>query len=998
VASANSVVYMSADQVYFKRSYSSYLNSNGDYRFIDGNPTSDGNDTGRPSEYYDHVIVGYNSSITTDTVKFWAEDYIPVELVRVDYSHDGEYFFEVPTHEGNVSFVFDDSIKIYETEDVPSGQYIYTVALPQQYTAKYWRVRSFISTHNMDEVAQDITGKDILMSTTSGLPASSNEYGSGYFYYNSNDVVDTSVAQTTSYGGTSVNYDGTYDLSDVKFYSTTPGTVEAGAFSILIQEQIYSYHTFYRCAVGWPVCTLSCNHPGNNYIDFPECYESFIRTDLDSVNTLFYAENTEDFDLSGVGYQFVDVTVDGYLPEYSYTYGPGPNGGNLIATVQYSIGSSIRRRTSYNSINGNTLGAVSISNWPSYWDFPSAQNFYYSYPMKLTQVKIPKRTGPQLRYWESDGSTAVTNTSVLDNVYDMVYDIADEAFYVVRFNETGGVGNPIIHDNFSTVSGESFNTAVWDIYGNSFFKDALSNCLVFENTVSGVRVGSDLLSKAYFTGDFDTTLPVVVDTLSGTGYYGSVVRDVDNDNQVGGIYAIGEWGTDPADRGLTAVVIDSLTNATDSVVSFNSLRIDPYNLLEGEASHTFDYITGSGWYYTRENITYPGQYEIDSRFSAPNAIVVEDGFSVVLEDNDQTVSNGSSVSFVTERFTISGINSDTVDLYTTHIDSTDNIQFSYDDTVVNDTLLNRTVETFGANLKANITGATTNFITASSTSFDSNGAVGWDIPCLEVYTLNSDGDLSTVSGVSTGAGVVLQTFDIIETPGGRYEDWFGKVSIITTNETEAQGGSIFLRVGTDLYKYNKTTLPLTGRETGTNVSVLASGTLPYEYTKGFNYDDYVVGGVSFIVFDEERSGVFLRTVSDSTLLLSGYESQLNLVNDDVPFARDAEDSGVLYTVIDNDVYLLNADETSVAFCNVVSSDPILPASSSYTATITARVVNMFGEPLQGKKISFSITSGDGSLTPTYGCSTSSGTVSTVFTAASSVGTSVITATASNDSC
>ncbi|MCK5020269.1 MAG: hypothetical protein KAS32_24735, partial [Candidatus Peribacteraceae bacterium] len=225
-----------------------------------------------------------------------------------------------------------------------------------------------------------------------------------------------------------------------------------------------------------------------------------------------------------------------------------------------------------------------------------------------------------------------------------------------------------------------------------------------------------------------------------------------------------------------------------------------------------------------------------------------------------------------------------------------------------------------------------------------------------------------------------------------------QVSIITTNQTEAQGGSIFIGVGSDLYKYNKTTLPLEGRETGTSVAVLASGTLLDEYTRGLNYDGYVVGGVSFLTNDEERSGVFLRTVSDSTLLVTGYESQLDTVSDNVPFARDVEDFGVLYTVIDNDVYLYNADENSVAFCNIVSSDSILPASSSYSATITARVVNMFGSPLQGKSISFSITSGDGSLSPTYGCSTSSGTVSTTFTAASSVGTSVITATASNDSC
>ena len=72
-------------------------------------------------------------------------------------------------------------------------------------------------------------------------------------------------------------------------------------------------------------------------------------------------------------------------------------------------------------------------------------------------------------------------------------------------------------------------------------------------------------------------------------------------------------------------------------------------------------------------------------------------------------------------------------------------------------------------------------------------------------------------------------------------------------------------LGFTMNAYNKTTLPLEGRETGTSVAVLASGTLLDEYTRGLNYDGYVVGGVSFLTNDEERSGVFLRTVSDMNM-------------------------------------------------------------------------------------------------------------------------------------
>ncbi|MCK5021140.1 MAG: hypothetical protein KAS32_29285, partial [Candidatus Peribacteraceae bacterium] len=774
-ASANAILLMSGDQVFFKSSYASYKNSNGDYRFVDGNPTSDGNGTGRPSGSYDHVIVGYNAPVTTDTIKFWAEEYIPVELIRVDYSYDGEYFFEVPTHVGSVSFIFDDAIKIYDTEEVPSGQYIYTVDLGKQYTAKYWRIRSFIFTHNMAKVT-NVDGKDVLMATTSGLPPSSKEYGSPKFFYNNNDVATSTVTQETEYGYVTNNGDGTYGVEDVLFDTDSEiGTVLAGSCSITIDELVYNYSTVYECLGildGHPEC--ACSSYWTRYTH-PECFFSKQVVSSIDTNTIYYVETTEDFNISTTSPTNINLTVDGYLPLYSDGQ-TGPGGGVIRITTRYSLGSSAKQIVHYNSITSNTLNTMDTPAGLG-TDLEAGQNFYYSYDMKLTQVKIPERLGPQLRYWESDGSEAVTNTVVLDNIYDVTYDAADEVFYIVRFNETGGVGDPAISENFSSGPLGLFDNTRWSTTGNGFYRDGISACLVLNNTVSGEYISGDLVSKAYFTGDFNTTLSVATDTLSGTGHYGSVIRDSDNDNQLGGIYNVGEWGTGSSDRAVSAVVVDTLINGTDSVVSFSNFRITPYNLSEGTFNHLFNYLTGSGWYYSRENISSPGVDEVTDRYASPGPYVSEDGFSVMFDNNDRTISNGSSISFITERSTVSGINSDDILLYSAYTSSTSSIQFSYDDTVVNNTLLNRTIETMDVDLRANLTGASSNFITVSSTSFMVEGTLGWDVPCLEVYTINSDGALVEVANVSTAAGVALKTFDVIATPGWRYEDLFGQVSI-----------------------------------------------------------------------------------------------------------------------------------------------------------------------------------------------------------------------------
>ena len=264
--------------------------------------------------------------------------------------------------------------------------------------------------------------------------------------------------------------------------------------------------------------------------------------------------------------------------------------------------------------------------------------------------------------------------------------------------------------------------------------------------------------------------------------------------------------------------------------------------------------------------------------------------------------------------------------------------------------------------------------------------------------MDVEGSRVFVDGVSDANGSVINTLDVIENPNRVYGDYYGNVSIATTNEGEGAGGSLFIRIGTSIYKYNKTTLPLASPESGANAALLSSGISMQERVHHFQYDGYSVGGLSYIFDDLNRGGVYMSIIDAGTLSVAKYEAELDVTAANVSLARDVADTSVLYTVIDNDVYVFNASEDDTAFCNVVVDDTILPASSGFSTTVTAIVTNMFGVPLSNKTVAFALTAGGGSISSASDCTSASGTAITSFTASSIVGTSFVTATASNDVC
>jgi hypothetical protein len=266
--------------------------------------------------------------------------------------------------------------------------------------------------------------------------------------------------------------------------------------------------------------------------------------------------------------------------------------------------------------------------------------------------------------------------------------------------------------------------------------------------------------------------------------------------------------------------------------------------------------------------------------------------------------------------------------------------------------------------------------------------------------MDLNGELTEVTDVSDSSGIVISEFNVLDNPTASYGDYAGTVSISTTQQSEAIGGSLFIKVGEDIYKYNKTTLPLSLSEDGTAAAVLASGVINSLGTTTFGYDGYTRGGLSYIKSDIGIGYYVLEQMSDSTVSGSGIKAVLNVpYSEDVILGRDYSDFDTIYYIdSSNNIYLFDIDPNSVAFCNVVTQDPAMQAGSDDSTSVTAFVVNLYGDALQSKEVAFAITQGAGSITPSSGCSTSSGTVSTTFTVGEVAGLSIVTATASNDSC
>ena len=1053
-ASANSALglYDEVD-VSSKITYADYKDASGDYRLTNGNPIHSGLFSGYPSDTYDHVIIGYDGPVITSSVKFWAEEYIPVEIIRVDYSFDGSHWYNIPTSAGNVTFEFDSAMKLYSTETSPTGQYIYTVDLGGSFTATYWRVRSFIGLHSTHEVL-DVQDSNIPVTTTSGLPASSDTYvkgklrlaygftttwqqpagALGYTTFESSGVDCVSWGTITTVAGVTTVEDVVLDESHMTGDVVLPGWLSSLDIAVYedYSEIVGFTKTLYEdltYSESYPITPDPSYRPDNwaslspwyragssntnncyfyvGYVNgikvfrrYGDCWYS--KPDYGDVRYYLSSVHSDNsFYLSSFATPFDVVSQAGFT---NYLAGDiGAHGGVIhtsasLATVSGvaapPVGDPVTTAylgalVSYVSKTGTTLETVAISGWESTTDMPSGYLMFYKYPMKVTQVKVQERDVSLLRFWESDGSIAVTKELQDSRIYDMVYDSSDSVYYAAIYSSTVGVGSEA-DDYFSS---SYFDYTKWNITGGGIVLDTTNSGILFKNTVYGTNVYGSMTNNYEYSASFSSSLPTVVTAFFGTGYYGLSTVDTLHNNIVAFVGITGDWDV-PGTSEVVGVTVGDFVNASDSTFFISNVNVSPSALLDGCSKHEFTYVD-SLWYYSRTPEGDPTcDICIEPVGSGP--LITVGGISLTTNTSASSISDYSYVSFTTDKVSELGITTSGVEFSIEYLSPSDVFALIYNDGS-DHTLISGTVPTLDSySFSSRISGKTNDYANVFSSEFLSTGAASRQASVLSVVAIDDNGDRVEVPGVSDASGVVLGSLEAMS-EGFGFLDYRGKVSIASSQVNEGGGGSLFIRVGKDIYKYNKTTLPLVS-DAGGSASLYSFDILDDENIRNFNYDSFVSGGLHYIVYDETRDLVIMKTMSSATLDPVSYEVEIEIPTYISPICLDPVDITTLFSVVDSNVYALNMDPTSVAFCNVVSEDPVLPANSGFQTTITAFVTNLYGSPLSNKLVSFAITQGGGAIAPATVCTTSSGTASTVYTVDEVVGTSIITATASNTTC
>jgi hypothetical protein len=276
----------------------------------------------------------------------------------------------------------------------------------------------------------------------------------------------------------------------------------------------------------------------------------------------------------------------------------------------------------------------------------------------------------------------------------------------------------------------------------------------------------------------------------------------------------------------------------------------------------------------------------------------------------------------------------------------------------------------------------------------------WLFPVLTIETYDSDGKVVYTGGITDGSGRAIKSLDAIKSSvyeGGKFSEYYGKVRIATDHGDS--GDELYLSINNDLYKYLKMNLPIT----------TDSGSLADQYNPGgmfgtalgntLAYNEYTAAGLIYIAENEADpgDGLYVNCLRNEVMAANDPAKFVWIDKADSSFylyASDPNDFSLLYglSTTDRVVYLYNLSEYASAFCNVISEKQIMAANTSETAEVAAQVINVYGDVLASKSVSFSVSSGDGAVSPATDTTDGSGEAQTTYTVGSTVGASTITAT------
>lgn len=923
--------------------FSEYRNLSGGLALIDGTYQAL-ETTGAPTAPYQQLLVGFDQQVTTDTIIFWSTDYVDTSKIIVQYSYDNETWFSV----GTVSWVqfFDDTIEVFPGDVPPTGEYRYTGTIGAgNITARYWKLRADPTT-SYTSLSGTNPNKTLYVASTADFASS------GTLQL----LLGTTARLVTYTGKTAGTFTGVNDVYDT--YKTLSIDYITGDNPDITLVAYGSAGDGFPAENGW--VQLDAEVAG--YIDGALFYTTRV---VDGLNVTFYGctivPGPDDvyYNSSTLDYYTLreKLNAGGYSSIYSLHYHPAALAPGVVVCARNSLGQGI------------------------------------------TEIQIVGSQTPLLQHWNSDGSQAVTNVVEGSDYYDIAYDVADDVYYALRFNDDLA-GSVVIDpdDDFSVGVDSAFDTIKW--------VESPTNVYFQRNSVSGTLEqkssgGAGQLTSTYgIDGNFvaDIDLASVLE-LRDKAYFSLEMADYSTGNvhlmsMLRGDYVPGS-GTAGNFCGATMTYSDTVGSA--AVLS--DFRIDPttldfgyavppssltYEMLYDEAAGVYN-VTASGAVYP---VAAPGSlYEASGvSFTISNVTSPADGqgFTVLVWTAQDSI-NGTSTSGISLQIERAGTNG-----YARYADS-DTPGVYEQSLVANVPDTRMKLRLYGDPNSQSINLAADNFTVTG-------GTVYYDTPVFSVVTVDKSGNLVQVASISDADGYVIKAFDVIKDPQAVYNRYLAPRAAIATNGlARAAGGEIYLKIDDILYRYVKTAFPLT-TEDGATATTMTSGVIPATGVTNFAYNGFSGGGLSYLKYEVDLGGVFVKSISSSTLEAEPLKAWVDVASISYPFAWNVSDLSTLYYVDGTALYLYDLNESKAGFVNVTSDKQVLAAGTAETATITAQVLNVYGQPKSAKSMTFSVSAGDGALSPATGCSDVNGEDTSTYTVGAAVGTATITVTVSDVTC
>lgn len=620
----------------------------------------------------------------------------------------------------------------------------------------------------------------------------------------------------------------------------------------------------------------------------------------------------------------------------------------------------------------------------------------YAFGNGVTEVQILDSTDPILEHWNSDGTKAVSNLVEGSNYYDICYDKADDVYYAIRFDDTLSGSSITPDDDFDSATGSSFDTSRWvEDTTNSYFQHSnASGTLQLKS--SG---GDGQLSGNYgIDGDFKLDIELVAAELLSNedAYFSLEAKDYESGNQYGLSAIRGTYDPPGTTTGNYVSATISYEDTVGGAAEIQDFRLKPEgtDFSLGTIEYTLTYNSSSDEYdVTVSGVSHPAAkpgvpYSLDSAsFTVSNISTPSNGqsFDVTVKVAENAIADSTTSSGITLELERSGTN-----LYSRYEES---------DTPGFNTALIGNISS-SATVRPQLYGSPGGAsVDVSADNFDvTNGIVVFDTPVFSVVTLDKSGNLTQVAGVSDSSGYAIKRFDVIQDPQVEYNRYLApRVAIATDGTDSGSGGEIYIKVDDTLYRYTKSSLQL-DLEDGSTAATETTGQIPSTGITNFSYNGYSQAGLSYVEDDNSLGGVYVKSIDTSTLTSVSDKALLDIDSADYRFAWNVVDLATLYYVDGTDLKLFDLNESKAAFVTVTSDKQILSAGTSETATITGEVLNVYGDPKSNKSMTFTVSDGDGAISPATGCSDAQGKASTTYTVGSSVGTSTITISVSDTSC